>query len=559
MDRLASFRTCVLRSLRARARPEDLVCLVRTLCALAVSACVFRPPEIPSEVPFDPRTIPESPLVEGDSTKIFEDPGNLVIYHGFGCADSNRSGAQTILRVKQSQEIPDMLDDAAVILNGWQFRYLEGDHELMGLVTGIGEIEKTAPDHRNTRLEWHAYGAISDHNFDDPYHWCYRFTVFAWKRDAYEVYVDQQDSHFFEGNASRGEGPFGWETALSFQPAFVEVSPSGGSAGAMILPRGFGFAWTNGDDHNLLQLAYNLDPGAGFIADGKRYATPHPAFGGVDQIGRTFYTWETKRILKDNALRRDYRSGEIVSVASGSGVAAVSPPFTIVPFEDHGNCVSLEGTDSESRTILSVPFDVAIPVLTGWDLAYVCGDRHVEEIGVWIDDVAYHAGEPGPSTNGRIDYTVHYILHDRDRGDANHFRHRVSVLGLRRIPPPGLVTPAPSLSVLPEVLRFPYPDQRGRPSTIRSVLMNNFGNAPADRTTIAISGPDAARFRLLSQHPATRTLDPGASEQFTLRLAVPCAAPLSPGDSWNAILHIDTSEGPFEVPLLGQPYPCVQG
>ena len=92
--------------------------------------------------------------------------------------------------------------------------------------------------------------------------------------------------------------------------------------------------------------------------------------------------------------------------------------------------------------------------------------------------------------------------------------------------------PASSLSLLPDVLRFPYPDHMGRPSTTRSAVLDNFGNAPATRRTLVMAGPDAGVFQLASQHPATRTLGPGDSELFTLRFAVPCgASPPIPGGS----------------------------
>jgi hypothetical protein len=42
---------------------------------------------------------------------------------------------------------------------------------------------------------------------------------------------------------------------------------------------------------------------------------------------------------------------------------------------------------------------------------------------------------------------------------------------------------------------------------------------------------------------------------FTVRFAVPCGAP-APGVSWSATLRIATTEGRFDVPILGQPYPC---
>jgi hypothetical protein len=522
---------------------------------LLLGACTFEPPPAaPFIVRFPPDDgIPLSPLVESSSRPVFEDPGNLVVFHGLGCAESNRDGLQFPLRVRQAQPIPSGLDRAAVILNGWHFRYLEGDHEVEGLGSSIQAIGRE-PIEGGTQLAWDAFGAIAEGDFDEPYRWCYRFTVLAWRSEAYQAFVDQSDRHAFAGDAPGAGVPFGWQTALAYHPAFVEVSPRGGARTAVILPRGFGFRWRDFGDRNLLQLAYNLEPGDAYLADGKHYVVPSPTLGGSDQAGISFYSWETKTVFKDNALRHDYWSGEIVSVASGPAVEAIQPPFTIVPAEDHGNCVSFGDPDSASGAVEGVPFDVAIPMLTGWSLSYDCNDQHVQEIGFWIDDFSYDPGGSGSAADGKLTYRLRSILHDEDRGNAASFRHRVSILGLRRSPP---MPPSASLSLLPDVMRFPYPNHTGQPVWVRSAFLDNTGNAPAIRRTVLVSGPDAAAFELVSQHLAPRTLIPGTSEQFTVRLAVPpCGSPPLPGGAWRASLLIGTSEGPFELPLVGLSSPC---
>jgi hypothetical protein len=89
------------------------------------------------------RAAPLAPLVESSSTKEFEDPGSLVAYHGMGCADESKEPVS--LLVKQSQEIPSTPDHAAVVLNGWHFLYLIGDHEVLGLTTGIFDVQWASP------------------------------------------------------------------------------------------------------------------------------------------------------------------------------------------------------------------------------------------------------------------------------------------------------------------------------------------------------------------------------------------------------------------------------
>jgi hypothetical protein len=223
-----------------------------------------------------------------------------------------------------------------------------------------------------------------------------------------------------------------------------------------------------------------------------------------------------------------------------------------VPVEDHSNCVFFGKQGLDRRRVRGIPYDVAIPVLTGWDLAYGCNDQQVQEIGAWIGGFDYDPATTQLQSNGRLSYTVRTVLHDRNGVDVQHSRHSVSMLGFRKMLPP---PPAPSLSVLPDVMRFPYPDHRGRPATTRNALLTNFGNAAADRLAVAVVGPDASVFQLVSQHPTPHTLAPGTDELLTVRFTVPCGAP-APGVSWSAALRIETTEGRFDVPILGQPYPC---
>lgn len=486
---------------------------------------------------------------------MFVDPGAMEVHHGRGCAEANDDVNYTILRVRQSQAISRSLSHAMVLLNGWRLSYLDSNHEVLGLGTGIQAINRRPLDDGNHLLEWEAYGAMFDQNGDDPYRWCYYFTVVAWDGDAYRATTAQRDSLTFqeqpEPNTKR------WTTALAVIPAFVELPNffAGRHENVVVLPRGFAFMWADSDDRNLLQLAYDLAPGDRYAADGKRYAAPPPALGGSDRAS-DFWSWETKAIFKDNALRRDYFAGEIVSLVAGSGVTGVHPPFSLTPVEHSNNCVSLGEPNSEARTVEAVPFDVAIPVLTGWDLSYTCDDEHVAEIGVWLDGFVFDPGAPERRADGTLEYLVHYRLNDGGFGNTNLFRHRASLLGFtrtRREPEP----PAPSLSILPEIMRFPYPDHRGLPTTLLALFMTNTGSAPATRSAVRIVGPDAAMFTIVNAPPATRTIGPADSEDFHLRFDVPCSAAPDQSVSWQATLEIDTSEGGFAIPLIGREYPCL--
>ena len=74
-----------------------------------------------------------------------------------------------------------------------------------------------------------------------------------------------------------------------------------------------------------------------------------------------------------------------------------------------------------------VPFDYAIPVLTGWDLSYVCTDHHVERIGVYLVEFEY-VKDPAADT-GTLNYTIFSTLRD-DSDNGHAARYKVSILGL---------------------------------------------------------------------------------------------------------------------------------
>jgi hypothetical protein len=177
----------------------------------------------------------------------------------------------------------------------------------------------------------------------------------------------------------------------------------------------------------LLQLAYNLDYSEQFIASENR-----PDLGTTDLAAPHIRSWETKSIFKDDALRHDYFTGEVVSVVSSLRGGVIQPPFTIVPFEDisDGCIYDIDSEELETRTIERLPFDVAIPVLTGWDLSFVCHDQNVEEIGVYIRD--FHYTPRG--RRGILEYNLWSMLHDQDENDGTRFRHKVSFIGFDRAP-----------------------------------------------------------------------------------------------------------------------------
>ncbi len=412
--------------------------LFGVLIAALLGACSYCPPQVNLC-----DLIPDSPLTEltsSDRNVVFEEQGTIIVYHGFGCAESKKSGKEDVLRVEQSLDIPSYATNATVFLNGWHLQYLHKDHHVAGLGTLIRNIRL-----EGQTLKWEAHGALSDHNFDDEYSWCYHYTVVAWNPSNINLTVDHKDgcdardpsqTNFF---VAKNEAT---TTALSSFPTFLQNPDFASSKTVAILPRGFVFTWGDGilgadcgiDDHHLLQIGYNLDHSEIFIEHGKKYRKKTEAVtpslpNSASQVDSGYVSWETSAIFKDNKTRRDYTFGEMVSGLGGSDVGVIQPPFSILPVEDENFCTGV-GTSpqTEEFVIEKVPFEFAIPMLTGWELAYPCsGDEHVTEAGIWIDEWSY-------DKNTRIlRYKLSSVLRDKDTDPGFNRRHKVTVLGLRAV------------------------------------------------------------------------------------------------------------------------------
>jgi hypothetical protein len=211
-----------------------------------------------------------------------------------------------------------------------------------------------------------------------------------------------------------------------------------------VLPQGFGFVWGDSNstlpdyDHHLLQLAFDFGDSVFF-----RNST---------QLGQPgLVSWFSQAIFKDNSARRDYSTGELVSILSGQSVEMMQPPLRLAfPFTPRSprTCPNLvrEGGQEKQFTVRDVPFDFAMPMLVGWNIGDICTDHHVKEIGVWIDSWSYDV-----DTHTLV-YTIHSVfdddgtsfpgLGDNSRGDVGNYK--VHILGfnqLRALPLPPLPQP----------------------------------------------------------------------------------------------------------------------
>jgi hypothetical protein len=190
-------------------------------------------------------------------------------------------------------------------------------------------------------------------------------------------------------------------------------------------------------DHHIRQVAYNLDHSEVLVTAKKDYNigfgrmhAPIPA--GTNVIGSGFVSWNSYAALKDDASRRDYGFGEVVSGMAGTDIGVIQPPFSILP-SDNGSqtcaTVGSAGVRTEEVIIRDIPFEHAIPMLTGWNLEYLCRDEHVKNIGIWISRWRYEP--PVGGAGGTMRYTLSNVLTDKDENPDSFATHKVAILGFR--------------------------------------------------------------------------------------------------------------------------------
>jgi hypothetical protein len=377
----------------------------------------------------------KEPVGEPPLLVLLDPAQRFAVYHGSACAQSKEDGEEKIIKVQQALELPAFANRATVFLNGWKLKYLSKDHEIQGVGTIIGKIELA----RNT-LTWQAAGILADKNFDDAYEWCYHYTIIAWSDPAIDATVDHGDVDKFCDPSSAASNNFyyadndGTTTALAAHSSFIQNLASMSPGTVAVLPRGFGF---KGDEqHHLLQVAYNLDHSETFVEQGKQYKKGFqkltiPSTTLASHADSGFVSWDSYVVFKDNDKRRGYGFGEMTSALGGADVGVIQPPYSILPKEDTGpttTCVSSGQPDilTQEFTVENIPFECAIPMLTGWELKYGCDDEHVTEMGVWIDEWSYQLGPQG----GTLRYKVSSVLRDKDSQPEHIRSQKVAILGL---------------------------------------------------------------------------------------------------------------------------------
>lgn len=405
-------------------QPAVRSCFLALAFCLSVTGCSFNPYGIanPDELlPFRDDT-PISQPTKQERSLVYEEPGVFAAFHGKTCSESRLQDTQIALRIQEELTLPKELDRGTVLLNGFHLFYLNEDHHVKGLGTAIGAIEIS-----NGVLRWEAGGVLSDNDFNDAYGWCYFYTAVAWDSQDLQVTVSQGDTGHAFTNRFVTDG-----TALESIPGYL-YDPYWDADEVSVVPRGFAYI-LNGEDHHLLQIAFEHEAGEVYVEKDKIYGNGTSPVAS-SQVGTGYVTWESTGFIKDNETRRPQYLLDLVTGLSGSDVDLISPPFSVMPREDDGlGCGSIGGYGhTADRMVFAVPFEFAIPILGGWDLAYHCDDEHVADVGAWISKWSWETG--ALAAGGTLSYTLETRLNDKDGLPGFYDRTQVKILGFRRIKP----------------------------------------------------------------------------------------------------------------------------
>lgn len=392
--------------------------------AIMLVACSFKPGaslDTPADVYRILNMAPYTSPYDAGRWIVEDEAGRLRVEHGYSCVYASQAASEHYIgiRVQEHAIVPDHYD-GTVFMNGWHAEYVDSDHHVIGLGSAIFNIQRQGSD-----LSWEAGGLISDDNGDDAYRWCYDYDVLLWPKNSseFEMKAANTDS---SGRLIFLDGPNQSGVVHSIAGSFR----ASGKKPRAALPNGFAMAWTD-DDHHVLQLAFELGP--------------------QSVSGKTL-SWNSSTILKDDSANRSYEAAEAVSVLRGRGFE-LSAPSTVLRKKQDGSwatqsnvmdlspraphsCGNVQIGDTEhvyQFSITGLRSRYAIPVLTGWELAYSCSDQHVKRVGAWISD--YNYVQPSGATTGTLYYTVHTDLADDDSIPGFLEGLEVSVLGVNLLRP----------------------------------------------------------------------------------------------------------------------------
>ncbi|ALQ51072.1 hypothetical protein [Nitrosomonas ureae] len=354
---------------------------------------------------------------KSEGRTVFEDEGKFILIEGSKCVQHD-SGEETAT-VLQWIELPSYVDRGTVVLNGWDLRFLHGDREVNSMLADITH-SKVIKSEGSTFLVFEAQGRLNDQNRKDAYEFCVFYSGFGFRSVFFDATIED-DYNGVEVSTLQDKN----QGALATLENTGSRGTLKGNATIAIIPRGFDFQfddtfecewrfppckWGDRVDYRLLQAAYSLSQSGMFPSlDG----SPH---------------WAVQTLFKDNSTRT-YRIKARAAMIRGTSVK-LRADFLALNSRTGKTDICRKNVDGIVRTqtfrIRDLPFDYAVPLLTGWDLSYECEQQQVQRAGIWLHDIHFD------SNSRSLEYKVSSILRDKDGVPSFSVAQRITVLGLNQ-------------------------------------------------------------------------------------------------------------------------------
>ena len=346
---------------------------------------------------------------------VIEDEGKFILLEGSKCVQ--REDATAAATIIQWIELPGYVDRGTVILNGWDLRFLHHDREIRSMRADITH-SKLVKNADSTFLVFEAQGKLDAQEGADAFEFCVFYSVFGYRSTQIDASIEAN----YEGieTAAVQDEKTGALGTLEYAGNKGILK---GSDEMAVIPRGFDFQfteafecelrllpcqWKDRVDYRLLQIGYNLSQaGTSPTLDGSPHWVVQTVFKADDTythrvMARATFVRGPAVKLRANFLALNPRSGKSQSCRRGMDGVVRTQTFHV--------------TD--------LPYDYAIPILTGWDLSNECEQQKVLRAGIWLHDIRFD------SKNRSLAYKMSSILRDQDGAPGFNSSQRVSILGL---------------------------------------------------------------------------------------------------------------------------------
>jgi hypothetical protein len=383
-------------------------------------------------------TVPAQPGV----MRVVADTPAIKIFERSACAMSqpDQSSRHGAIRIENTYEVPPPLDQATVVLNGWDLQFVDPnvDH---GIASVVAAIESVALEQRQEPagpvLHWDVVGALGDESAREPYSLCWNYLLIAW--DDRQIDATASESFYIpnlcQGGRWSDDPTNGTSGAGLGRPHWLIGWPLRFPASIAMLPRGFAFYRYN---FPIKQAAFGTGQGVpmteykvGYVGDDGKVTVLGSTAAFVDSYIATY------SVLGD--LGTYFGMGTIGGAIAGTGVFPIEPPPSDADRLLVSSADNPTAGATQHRTIEQVPFTYAVPLLTGWKLSYADNDWHnVSRIGIGITGVQYEMPRLGT-----LSYDLTFHLYDVHRIGAEASAN-VSVLGFTRHALPDLVIGTPT-------------------------------------------------------------------------------------------------------------------